>query len=239
SLAAATSSSYEFDEYEMAGALLDDLKLAECNSVDLEIPARGEIILEGRLLAGERASEGPFADITGTYDAVRDQPVFEVDCLTMREDAFYQAILPGGSEHRLLMGMPREPLIFEEVGKNVKVNNVILTPGGCGWLHGVISISKEKDEDGKKAIEAAFKAHPSMKHVVVVDDDVNIYDSREVEWAIATRARADRDVMIKSNVKGSSLDPTADSETRIGSKMGIDATIDLKEPEKFKRAQIP
>lgn len=238
-LAAATSAPYEVDEYGIAGALLDDLELVGCRSVDLEVPGQAEIVLEGRLLAGERAPEGPFADITGTYDVVRDQPVFEVDCLTMREDALYQAILPGGMEHQLLMGMPREPLIFEEVGKDVKVDNVVLTPGGCGWLHGVISISKEEADDGRKAIEAAFKAHPSIKHVVIVDDDINIYDSREVEWAIATRAKADDDVTIKSNVRGSSLDPTADPETRIGSKMGIDATIDLGDPEKFKQAQIP
>lgn len=238
-LAAATSVPYEIDEYGIAGALSSDLELVKCKNVDLEVPARAEIVLEGRLLAYKRVPEGPFADVTGTYDVVRDQPVFEIDCLTMREDAFYQAILPSGIEHQLLMGMPREPLIFEEVKKSVKVDNVTLTPGGCGWLHGVISILKENHDDGKKAIEAAFKAHPSMKHVVIVDNDINIHDSRDIEWAIATRSKADEDIMIKSSVKGSSLDPMSDPSTRIGSKMGIDATIDLNNPEKFKRAKIP
>lgn len=238
-LAAATSPPYDVDEYGIAANLTKGLELTECHTIDLEVPARAEIVLEGRLLAGERAPEGPFADITGTYDAVRDQPVFKVNCVTKRRDAVYQAILPGGSEHQLLMGMPREPSIFEEVDKVAEAKNVILTPGGCGWLHAFVSINKQEEGDGRRAMEASFRAHPSLKHVVIVDDDVDIYDSEEVEWAIATRFRADRDVVIKSDVEGSSLDPTADPETRLGSKMGMDATKDLDDPERFERAHIP
>lgn len=238
-LAAATSASYGVDEYKIAGSLSDELELVECRSVELEIPARAEIVMEGKLLAKERVPEGPFTDITGTYDVVRQQPVFQVDCITRRRDAVYPAILPGGLEHQLLMGMPREPLIFEEIEKVADVEDVALTPGGCGWLHAVVSINKRDDEDGKQAIEAAFRAHSSLKHVVVVDSDIDIYDSREVEWAIATRFRADRDVVIKSDVEGSSLDPTADPTTKLGCKMGIDATKDLDNLDKFERAQIP
>lgn len=238
-LAAATSPPYEVDEYEIAESMSNQLKLVKCLSNDLEVPSDAEIVFEGKLLAGERAQEGPFADITGTYDAVRQQPVFEVEKITRRKDAFYQALLPGSSEHQYLMGIPREPLIFEEVEKVARVDNAVLTPGGCGWLHGVISINKQNPDEGKKAIDAAFEAHPSMKHVVVVDEDIDIYDPEEVEWAIATRSRADEDVMILSDVKGSSLDPTADSETRLGSKMGIDATKDLDNYDKFEKANIP
>lgn len=238
-LAAATSPPYEVDEYGIASNLSKGLELTECQSAELEVPARAEMVLEGRLLAGGRVREGPFADITGTYDVARQQPVFKVDCITRRGDAIYPAILPGSSEHQLLMGMPREPSIFDEVSKVTEVKNVILTPGGCGWLHGIVSINKQEEEDGSRAIEAAIRAHPSLKHVVTVDDDIDIYDPREVEWAIATRARADRDVVVKSDVEGSSLDPTADPETRLGSKMGIDATKDLDEPGKFERAHIP
>lgn len=238
-LAAATSASYEVDEYEIAGALSEDLELTKCHSLGLEIPARAEIVMEGKLLAGERAPEGPFTDVTGTYDVIRQQPVFQVDCITRREDAIYPSILPGGPEHQLLMGMPREPIIFEETEKVADIEDVALTSGGCGWLHAVMSINKRDEEDGIKAIEAAFKAHSSLKHVVVVDSDIDIYDSEEVEWAIATRFRSDRDVVIKSNVEGSSLDPTADPATELGSKMGIDATKDLDNLDKFERAQIP
>lgn len=238
-LAAATSPSYEVDEYGIAENLYPELELAKCDTMEVEIPARAEIAFEGRLLAGERAPEGPFADITGTYDAVRQQPVFRVDQITRRKDAIYQAILPGNSEHQLLMGMPREPLIYKEASEITKVQNVVLTPGGSGWLHAIVSISKQGADDGRKTIEAAFRAHSSLKHVVVVDEDIDIYDSEDVEWAIATRARADRDVVIKSDVEGSSLDPTADPKTRLGSKMGIDATKNLEESEKFERAHIP
>lgn len=238
-LAAATSPPYEIDEYKIAKYLSKELKLTSCKKVGLEVPAHSEIVLEGKLMAGDRAPEGPFADITGTYDAVREQPVFKVDLITRREDTIYPALLPGSTEHQLLMGMPREPLIFEEVSKVAKTTDVALTPGGCGWLHAVVSIDKKNPEDGKKAIESSFRAHSSLKNVVIVDDDIDIYSPQEIEWAIATRARADRDVVIKSEVRGSSLDPTADPETRLGSKMGIDATKDLNEPEKFERAHIP
>lgn len=238
-LAAATSPPYEVDEYGIAKNLSPELKLTKCDTVGLEIPAQAEIAFEGRLLAEKRVSEGPFADITGTYDAVRQQPIFKVDQITRRKNAIYQAILPGNPEHQLLMGMPRELLIYNEVNEITKVKNVVLTPGGSGWLHAIISISKQEAEDGRKTIEAAFRAHSSLKHVVVVDEDIDIYDSKDIEWAIATRARADRDVIIKSDVEGSSLDPTADPKTRLGSKMGIDATKNLEESEKFERAHIP
>lgn len=238
-LAAATSASYDVDEYGIAGSLAGELELTSCQSVDLEVPARAEIVMEGKLLAGERVSEGPFTDITGTYDVVRQQPVFRVDCITRRKDAIYPSILPGGPEHQLLMGLPREPIIFEETEKVADIKDVALTPGGCGWLHAVVSINKKKEGDGRRAVEAAFKAHSSLKHVVVVDGDIGIYDPEEVEWAIATRFRADRDAVIKSGVEGSSLDPTADPKTELGSKMGIDATKDLDNLDKFERAQIP
>lgn len=238
-LAAATSLPYEVDEYGLANNLIGGLELVECRSLDLEVPAGAEIVMEGEFLPGERAPEGPFADITGTYDAVRQQPVFEVDLITSREDPIYPALLPGGPEHKLLMGTPREPVIYEEVDGVTESVDVALTPGGCGWLHAIVSIDKEKEDAGREAIRAAFRGHSSLKHVVVVDDDIDIYDPGEVEWAIATRFRADRDAIIESEVEGSSLDPTADPETRLGSKMGVDATKDLGDNEKYERARIP
>jgi len=138
-----------------------------------------------------------------------------------------------------LMGTPREPLIYEEVDEVTEVADVALTQGGCGWLHAVVSIDKQADEDGEEAIRAAFRGHSSVKHVVVVDDDIDIYASQEVEWAIATRFRADSDAVIESDVEGSSLDPTADPDTRLGCKMGLDATKDREDAEKFESAEIP
>lgn len=238
SMAAATSPPYGVNELRLAASLLGGrLEVAKCKTVDLVVPARAELVLEGHLLPHERVKEGPFCDILGLYDSVRLEPVLEVSCLTSRSNALYQALLPGGLEHQLLMGMPQEPKLFEALNRVVEVKGVHLTPGGCCWLHAVISIVKRSPGDGRRAIRAAFRAHPSLKHVVVVDEDVEIHNPREVEWAIATRLRADQGLICFTDSKGSSLDPTK----RRGSwaKLGVDATKDLRAPQRFQRARIP
>jgi len=223
-IAGATSVEIGFDELTIANTL-KPLKVVKCKTNEIEVPAESEIVIEGRIIS-ETHSEGPFVDLTETYDIVREQPVFEVKKITCRKDAIYHALLPGGFEHKMLMGLPREPTIFREVNKSVKCLDVYLTPGGCSWLHGVVKIKKEHEDDGKKAIEAAFKGHQSMKHVVVVDEDIDIANPHEVEWAIATRFQA-KDRMVLREETGSSLDPSADPQTRMTSKVGIDATKPL------------
>jgi len=117
-----------------------------------------------------------------------------------------------------------------------KVHGVRLTEGGAMWLHAVVSITKQHDGDGKNAILAALAGHPSLKHVVVVDEDIDIYDDREVEWAVATRFQADRDLVIIPNARGSSLDPSATRS--LTAKWGIDATKPLDRKEEFERAAL-
>jgi len=134
--------------------------------------------------------------------------------------------LPGGLEHKMLMGMPREPTIFREVSKVAECKDVYVDPGGCSWLHGIVQIKKKAEDEGMKAIEAAFKGHTSMKHVVIVDDDIDIYDPASVEWAIATRFQAKTGMIVKQDA-GSSLDPSSDPKTRETSKVGFDATKPL------------
>jgi len=140
----------------------------------------------------------------------------------------YQALLPGGREHKLLMGLPREPTIYAEVSKRCHCLNVLLTPGGASWLHAVVQIDKRDPDEGRKAVEAAFRGHSSLKHVVVVDGDIDIYDPHDVEWAIATRFQAHTDLIVREDQPGSSLDPSAvhspGKKTRT-TKMGLDATI--------------
>jgi UbiD family decarboxylase len=137
------------------------------------------------------------------------------------------------------MGMPREPSIYREVAKICQVKDVLVTPGGCSWLHGAVSIVKKKENDGIEAIEAAFRGHKSMKHVFVVDEDIDIHKPEEIEWAMATRFQGDRDIVQKQE-KGSSLDPSSDLETRMTTKMGFDLTISWgREPEDFKRPELP
>jgi len=232
-LAGATSLPIGTDELKMASAL-EETKLVKCKTIDLEVPADSEIILEGRITK-ERVKEGPFLDLTETYDRIREQPVIEIKKITHRKDAIFHALLPGKGEHKLLMGMPREPTIFNEVNKVCKCKNVLITPGGTSWLHAIVQIKKEKEDDGKKAIEAAFKGHGSLKHCLVVDEDINIYDSDEIEWAIATRVQADKNVIILKDQPGSSLDPSAYQEAgkkALTAKAGIDATIPFGKTDK-------
>ncbi len=234
-LAAAISADISVNELAIANSLRK-LNLVRCKTKDLLVPADSEIVLEGRI-TGEKHLEGPFPDITRTYDIIREEHVIEINCITHRKNPLYQALLPASREHELLMGMPREPVIYNAVNRVCKCKNVLLTPGGCSWLHGVVQIEKRSPKDGRNAIEAALKAHPSMKHVVVVDDDINIHNPGDVEWAIATRFQAGDDMVMKKE-KGSSLDPSA-GEDRTTYKLGLDATIPSNKPrEKFLKIRL-
>jgi len=225
-LAAATSLAPGVDELGMANAL-EKLELVKCKTIDIEVPKDCEIVIEGRVTK-EMTSEGPFLDLTGIVDKERQQPIVEIKCITHRKNPIYQTVLAGKNEHKFLMGLPRTPTIFNEVNKVCECKDVYITPGGCSWLHAVVQIKKKSPDDGKKTIEAAFKGHKSLKHCVVVDEDINIYDPHDVEWAIATRFQANRDAVIIPNQMGSSLDPSGDlseGKKAMTCKMGLDATI--------------
>ena len=227
-LSAATSLPMGVDELGMANAL-EKTELIKCKTVDLEVPADSEFVLEGRITK-EKVTEGPFLDLTGIEDRIRQQPILEVKCVTHRKNPIYQTILAGKNEHKFLMGMPKEPTIYKEVNKVCQCKDVYITPGGCSWLHAVVQIKKQNPDDGKKAIAAAFEGHKSLKHCVIVDEDINIYDPHDVEWAIATRFQADKNAVILSNQPGSSLDPSGDlteGKKATTAKAGLDATAPL------------
>lgn len=238
-LAAAMSPAKGVDEYGIAQAIAPT-PLARCLTVPLEVPAEAEIVIEGRL-THRMVPEGPFIDLTETWDGMRPQPVLEVDCITTRHDPIYHAILPGMGEHKTIMGLPREPGILAAVGKVCEVLDVGLTPGGMSWLHALVRIRKRRRDDGPAAIRAAMEGHPSVKHVVVVDDDVDIRDSLRVEWSIATRVQATKDVYVYPDMPSSSLDPSSrqvPGKRGLTDKLGIDATIpwpDGDDPEKIAR----
>ncbi|MFH1403405.1 MAG: UbiD family decarboxylase [Candidatus Altiarchaeota archaeon] len=242
-IASATRTKIDFDEMGIANALVET-PTAKSLTNNIEIPANAEIVLEGRISSEERVGEGPFVDITGTYDfPKRQEPVFTVDTISMRKNALYHALLPGFAEHRLYMGMPREPTIFTEVNKVCECKNVVLTPGGCGWLHGIVQIRKKNPDDGMKAIEASFKGHSSLKHVVVIEEDIDIYDRNDLEWAIATRFQASKNAVIKE-APGSSVDPSGEpvpgSDRQKTTRVGIDATMPSdREKKDFMRPYIP
>jgi UbiD family decarboxylase len=227
-LSAATTLPMGIDELGMANAL-EKTELVKCKTVDLEVPVDSEFVLEGKITK-EKATEGPFLDLTGIVDRERQQPIVEIKCVTHRKKPIYQTILAGKNEHKFLMGMPKEPTIYNEVNKVCQCKDVYITPGGCSWLHAVVQIKKQNADDGKKAIAATFEGHKSLKHCVIVDEDINIYDPHDVEWAIATRSQADKNAIILSNQPGSSLDPSGDlteGKKATTAKAGLDATVPL------------
>ena len=241
-LAASSPVRAGISHFDVANELLEGgLELVKCPHVDAFAPKDAELVLEGRILLDKNVPEGPFTDLTGTYDIQRQQPLVEVVGVMHRHDYIYQALLPAGPEHRLLMGMPQEVRVWEYI-RNVlpTAKAVNMTLGGCGWLHCVVSVEKFRDGDGKNVLLAVFAANPSIKHAVVVDSDIDVYDMNQVEWAISTRFRGDRGLLVVPNVRVSSLDPTADQDLELGCKTGIDATRPFSKPrEKFEPARIP
>jgi 2,5-furandicarboxylate decarboxylase 1 len=227
-------------EFDVANTLLEGgLKLTKCEHVDALAPADAELVLECRIRLDEEVTEGPFVDQSGTYDIQRLQPAVELVGAMHRENYIYQALLPSSAEHKLLMGMPREVRIYEYVRNVVPtVRGVNMTAGGMGWLHCVVSFEKFREGDPKNVLMAIFAAHPSLKHAVVVDSDINPYDMEQVEWAIATRFRGDEDLLVIPNVRVSSLDPSSDQEKELGCKVGFDATKPLGK-KGFERPIIP
>jgi UbiD family decarboxylase len=186
-------------------------------------------------------TEGPFVDLTSTFDIQREQYPIQLIGMLSQEAYQYQALLPAGSEHILLMGMPQETRIYNFTRNvNPTIKSVNMTLGGKGWLHCVVSFDKYNDGDGKNVLMAIFAANPSIKHAIVVDSDIDVYNMEEVEWALATRFRGDKDLLVIPNVRVSSLDPTADQQWGSGCKVGFDATRSFSKPQsKFAKAEIP
>ena len=240
-IAAAYQASYGIDEMHIANTILNGNLLLDINKYSqLLIPAMSEIVLEGKILH-DKTHEEWMVEMLKTYDFKRQQPVFELEKIRFRDNAIFHDILPGYSEHRLLMGLPVESKMLDQV-KNVVPSTlqVLLTDGGSNWLTAVIQIKKRVEGESKNALLAAFAAHPSLKIAIVVDEDIDPTNSVEVEYAISTRCQADKDMIIIKNSKGSSLDPSSDQINLLTTKLGIDATATLlKDKERFEIAKIP
>lgn len=237
-LASTTSIPISENELEVANTFQDgNLTLVKCESVDIEAP-ECEILLEGKILPDERRSEGPFVDLTDTYDKIRDEPVIQLSRMHYKDNPYYHAILPAGNEHKLLQGLPQEPRIYNSVKNTLPtVQNVVLTEGGCCWLHAVVSIKKQTEGDAKNVMMAALSAHPSLKHCVIVDEDINIFDPVDVEYAIATRVKGDDDIFIIPKARGSSLDPVAEIDGTT-TKIGVDATKSFHNLDDYERVSF-
>jgi UbiD family decarboxylase len=224
-LAASSPTPLKQSELAVANSLMrGKLSTIKTPRHNIAVPSDVEFILEGKILANEEMREGPFVDITGTYDDIRIQPIVQFEDMLYRDEPIFQTILPAYEEHFILMGFPREAEIHNKVSKIVsKVHGVSLTPSGCGWLNCVISVSTKNDGDAREVGLTAFEAHPSLKWCTVVDKDIDIHNSTAVEWARVTRAGTN-DITLLEKMRGSSLDPSRNRDDNTSIKIIIDAT---------------
>lgn len=228
------------DELGISGALRGSpLPVVRCLTNEVRVPAEAEIVLEGRILAKVREPEGPFGEFPQYYGERGQRHVIEIDAVTHREQPIYHTIVGGGLEHLLLGGIPREASFLSHLQRSFScVRDVHLSLGGTCRYHLYIQLNKPFPGEAKNVILAALGTHYDIKHVTVVDLDVDVHNPNEVEWAVATRFQAERDLVIVHNCQGSRLDPS--TRDGVGSKMGFDATVpsDLP-PGKFTRISVP
>jgi 2,5-furandicarboxylate decarboxylase 1 len=224
-----------YDEIEMAGALLNEpIEMVKCDHVDIQVPACTEILIEGSIIPSIE-KEGPFAEFTGYYGS-GNHPIVEVKAISHRSDAIYRTIAGASLEHVLLGNIvTRDPLLYRFVKHVCSGVKAVHHPPHCSGFHAIISIKKTKEGEAKNVIFAALTSHVNLKHVIVVDDDIDIYDPKDVEWAIATRVQGDEDIIIIPNALGHTLDRS--SKDGITAKVGIDATIPLDRKQDFVRVK--
>jgi UbiD family decarboxylase len=241
SIAGAYQAEWGKDEIDIANSLLGGkLTLSKLPFTGLNVPSGTEIVMEGKILQDKTHPEW-MVEMLQTYDHKRKQPIFELENLYYRNNPIFHDVLAGFSEHRLLMGMPIESKLNGELKKtHPQTKLVSMSNGGCNWLHAIVQIKKENESDAKKIIKKTFESHRSLKQVTIVDEDIDPTNAEAVEYAMATRFQADKDLIILTKVRGSSLDPSSDQKKLQTAKMGIDATIPLsKRPEGFELAKIP
>jgi UbiD family decarboxylase len=214
-------------KFEIIGGLFGEpYRLARSGIDDLEIPAGAEIVIEGEILAGVHEPEGPFGEFTGYASYRSTQNVFVAKRIRMRADAMYQSVTSGMSkDHILVSCVTREGEILNALRRNIpNVRNVHVPHTTCGAFVAFISIKKTADGEPQMAVMAALGTELYTKYVIVVDDDVDIFDLNDVMWAVATRVRAEKDIFFIPGAKAAILDPTSDPQNFTVTKMGIDAT---------------
>jgi len=229
------------DKMAVAGGLQGHpIRMVKCETSDVQVPADSEIVLEGRILANVREPEGPFAEFAGYYGEVRDRPVVQIDCVTTRSNPIFRTIVGSGMEHLILGNVvAREPVLYQFVKHAVPTTRAVHIPPHSSGFIAIISIDKKVEGEARNAMMAAFASHPNIKYVIVVDDDVDIFNPRDVEWALATRSQGDKDIIIIPEAWGHWMDPS--SKDGVSAKVGIDATIPLEfaDKEKFARVRFP
>jgi 2,5-furandicarboxylate decarboxylase 1 len=214
-------------KYEIIGGLFGaPYRLARCGVRDLEVPANAEIIIEGEILPNVKEPEGPFSEFTGYASYRSTQNVFVAHRIRMRRDAMFHSVVSGMSkDHILISCITREGEILNTLKRNLpNVIAVHVPHTTCGAFMAFIKMKKTAQGEPQQAILAALGTEFYTKYVIVLDEDVDIFDMNDVMWAVATRVRAESDIVFVPGCKGAVLDPTSDPETFTLTKMGIDAT---------------
>lgn len=243
------------DELTVSSALhKNPLQVVRCLTSDIDVPAMSEIVLEGRILPSVRELEGPFGEFPKYYSAQEKREVIQIDAVTHRRSPIFHTIVPAEMEHLLLGAIPREATILSFLQRSFPgVLDVRLATGGVCRYHLYVKFRKKREGEPKNVIMGAFASHYDVKHVVVVDEDVDIHDPTQVEWAVATRFQAERDLVVVHGAQGSPLDPSttvadasvglrdiAPERQGISSKLGFDATKPVQyEGHVFTRVKIP
>lgn len=251
-LASQAITQIDYDELDIAGALHGSpLRVAQCLTNDVHVPADAEIVIEGRILCDEREMEGPFGEFPRYYSAREQREVIAVDAITHRQAPIFHTIVPAEMEHLLLGSIPREATLLAHLQRSFpNVLDVHLSIGGVGRYHLYVKLRKTHEGQPKNVILCAFGAHYDIKQVIVVDEDVEVHDPQQVEWAVATRFQADRDMVVISGAQGSALDPSTTlgagdgvapvHEQGVSAKLGLDATRPVTYHEHtFTRVRVP
>ena len=234
-LAAACGPARDVDELDIAGALCGEpIELVKCKTIDMEVPAYAEVVLEGQIIPGELEDEGPFGDFMEFYIQVMKNHVFHINCITMRKDPMIQVIFPGSTDDVTLLGSPREAQIkkvLNSINVDVRAINIMVCKN---YLTCAISIKKQIDLEPKNALMAAFGSFKFLKNCIIVDHDVDVFNPSDIFWALSTRLRAEQGIMIVPHAAGFGRDKYGIHTT----KLGIDATVPLDAWDEFERITV-
>jgi len=230
------------DEFYVAGGLRGaPVKLVPCETIDVEVPAAAEIVIEGVAIPGERVPDGPYGEYPGCYSEAKQSPVVKVTAITMRQNPIYQTALTGFpvTENHTLIEYANAAVIYREARKIVpEVKAVHVTPGGTFRHHVVVSVKKRHDEEARNVIVGLLALGLGLKQVTVVDEDIDVRDPVDVEWALSTRMQPDQDIIIVPRLACSTLDPSV-PKPRTTAGWGIDATMPVGDRERFEKVKVP
>ncbi len=207
-------------------------------TIDVDIPAAAEIVIEGHIHPARKQGEGPLAEFHGYHGEIWDSPTFEVSAVCWRDQPIYQTIIPGWYEHIYIGNvLPREPLLLKFVQHLNKAAVVHIPPYGNGFS-AIVQIERDNPGQPRNLAMAAMTAHINIKQVIVVDRDINIYDPADVLWALTNRVDWSRDAFTVPGAQGHEMDPTAD-QRGVHTKIGIDATYKRERREYGERVSYP